>query len=109
MTIAWILLTTITSLAVLVSVGGWSLRARLKDDPMQTGPGLLYRVVSHASPDQRVLEQPGMLVRAANAVDRCRHCPHTERCRTWLAAERNGVSPDFCPNAEFVDSLRHQP
>lgn len=108
MTSASILLATITTLAILFGIAGWSLRARLRDDPTQTGPGLLFRVVRRAASDQRVLEQPGVLARASDAVDICRRCPHTERCRTWLAADHNGVCPDFCPNAEFVTSLRRQ-
>jgi hypothetical protein len=66
----------------------------------------------------RMLERQGVALsdaadfwtfeRAANAARRCTVCRQAEECQAWLARGASAGYETFCPNAEFIGSLKRQ-
>jgi hypothetical protein len=44
----------------------------------------------------------------ALAARRCMECAARERCAEWLAERRGEGYQGFCPNARYIDALRHR-
>ena len=97
--------TAIAFLAVLAGalaclfIAGWR-RILKADRPLPLGE-MMLRHGAH-------LPQVGNLAgrELGRAVRRCLSCGSAERCRTWLAEDRNQGYEAFCPNAGFIEELK---
>lgn len=66
----------------------------------------------------RMLERQGVTLadaadlwtfeRAASAARRCTMCRDVKTCETWLARGSTAGYESFCPNADFIGSLKRE-
>lgn len=66
----------------------------------------------------RMLERQGVTLadaadfwtfeRAANAARRCTMCRDAKACEAWLARGATAGYESFCPNADFIGSLKRK-
>ena len=92
----------IVVLALYVTVMVWY-RALSDEHPL-----LLGRMLAHeGGPRLSNAAAEGAALSFAIAVRRCTHCPSQEQCAAWLDSGRKSGFAEFCPNAEFIEHLKH--
>lgn len=102
-----ILLSSATAgVAGLLGLAAFGRMRRLQEDATLARPGLLARMVARQGVDPEVLGRPGVLASTDDAIQKCRACAHETRCRSWLGADASAYAPKFCPNADYLKSLR---
>jgi hypothetical protein len=85
-----------------------SLRARLWPlfRRVERQARLFGEMLERVQVDQGKAAREGMGSGFATAAQRCLTCRKTVACEAWLAQGKSGAAPAFCPNAEFLNSLR---
>ena len=92
----------IVILSLYVTVMVWH-RALSDEHPLLLGRMLAH----HGGPRLANAASEGAALSFAIAVRRCVNCPSQELCSQWLDSGKQAGYVEFCPNAEFIEHLKH--
>jgi hypothetical protein len=90
----------------LVVVAARALWVMWRATMLEERPVLMHRMLQRQGVTIAGVEDYATLERACHAARKCVACRDAEACRAWLEAGKTEGYEAFCPNCEFIESLK---